>query len=425
MAPRTWFMIFLLILPSITPGFLQAGESPTSPPALLKASLQESHVIKGVPYVAQTEMNYCPYACLTMVFNYMGLNTSLDELLFYTGAGYTHTYRPEQRLPHADMWGGFEFMQSLFGVTERSWAPQDHNLSDDERWAQFYTRMKENIISDVPVITMVDPFSLPSLRNQFNVSDFIWKVMFPSGHHVIVVVGYNDSNQSICYNDPNAGYYGDGRYGTYAWMPQSVFRQAHERVGIYLLMTYVQTGAPLSKNDAFDMAFERNIDNLTGTQEHTWYSGINASVRMYLDFSPGENQSQTTGHMYKVYGSFGLNYTVDLVIHWLWSHIDPLHPNIYDMIMAGKQDAFGAIAAAKNHTAQYLAQCTAHPDLCRNQSALLLSESEQWRELSTYYSVFMRRGLFLSSVRAAFVMRHMEPLVKDIITIEKTLITQS
>jgi len=129
--------------------------------------------------------------------------------------------------------------------------------------------------------------------------------------------------------------------------------------------------------------------------------------------------------MYKAYGGTGMNYTLDLVIHWLLTHLNPNHPNIYDMIIAGKQDPFEEIAAAKNHTAQYLVQCVIHPSLCKNQSALLYSESAKWHQLSTYYTIFMRKGMFLSSIRATHVMSTMETLVQDIINIEEALITQT
>ncbi len=407
---------------SITPGFSTAWS--LSQP--LKAGFQESHVIDGVPYVAQPEVNYCPYACETMVFNYMGLNTSIDELLFYNGAVYRHVYRPEQRLPHVDLWGRFWFMQDIFGVTEHEWMPLDHNLSDDERWSQFYTCVKENISKDVPVITMVDPFALPSLRNQFRCSDFVWKAMFAPGHHVIVVVGYNDTNQSVCYNDPNAGYYGDGLLGTYAWMSESVFRQAHDNVGMYYIITYSQTGTPLSKQEAFDEAFRSNIENLTGGSSGPGgYHGINASEQLAFDFSQGVNQSRETSRLYKTYGGTGLNYTVDLVIHWLLTHVEPGSPNIYDMIIAGKQDAFGEIAAAKKHVAHYLAACMIYPGLCQNQSVLLHRESEQWYNLSASYDVFMRKGQFLSNLRAAHVMSTMETLMKDIVSLERALVELS
>jgi hypothetical protein len=420
---KPWLTIFFFIILITTSGLSNTMALSTNAPSLAKSELQANHVIEGVPHVAQTEVNYCPYACETMVLNYMGLNTSIDELLFYNGAGYRHLYVPDERLPYMDLWSRFGFMQSIFGVTEQDWRA-DNNLSDDERWAQFYTHVKENISNDVPVITMVDPFALPSLRDQFKCSDFIWKTMFPPGHHVIVVVGYNDSNQSICYNDPNAGYYGDGRLGTYVWMPQSVFRQAHENVGMYFVITYTQTGTPLSKQDAFDEAFSSNIENLSGgSSSQGWYRGINASEQMALDFSPGVNQSQETSSLYKTYGGTGLNYTVDLIIHWLLTHLNPKQPNIYDMIVAGKQNPFGAIAAAKKHVAEYLATCMIYPGLCKNQSVLLQNESNQWYNLSASYDIFMRKGLFLSNLRTVHVMNDMEHLTNDIISVEKALIS--
>lgn len=426
MVPRTWLIVSFLVLLSVAPGFSRTGASSASPATLLNARLQETHVINRVPYVAQTEVNYCLFASVTMVFNYMGLNTSLDELLFYTGIGYSHSYSEEQRLPQVAIWGRFDFLYHLFGVTATSWQPPNQNLSNDVRWELYYARVKENISRDIPVITMVDPFSLPSLRDQFKVNDFVWEKMFPPGHHVIVVVGYNEANQSICYQDPNAGYYGNGSLGTYAWMPLSSFRLAHEKLKNYRIITYAQTGTPLSKQEAFDEAFSKNIDNLTGgSQVNGWYYGINASEAMELDFSPGVNQSQETSRMYKAYCGTGLNYTLDLVIHWLCCHIDPTHPNIYDMIVAGKQDPFEEIAAVQNHTAQYLAQCMIHPSLCKNQSALLRNEAEQWHQLSTSYTIFMRKGMFLSNVRAAYVMSTMKALVKNIIHIEEALITQT
>jgi len=425
MATGIKLIFVLLVALSIVPCFSGIEAHSASLPPAHKAGLQESHVIEGVPYVAQTEVNYCPYACETMVFNYMGLNTSIDELLFYSGAGYRQVYHQDQRLPQVDLWGRFGYMQSLFAVTEQEWMA-DHNLSDDERWSQFYAHVKENITRDVPVITMVDPFALPSLRDQFTCGDFIWKALLGSGRHVIVVVGYNDTNQSVCYNDPNAGYYGDGRLGTYAWMPLSVFRQAHENVGMYFVITYAQTGTPLSKRDAFDEAFRSNIENLTdGSSSQGWYRGINASEQMALDFSPGANQSRETSRMYKAYGGTGLNYTVDLIIHWLLTHLNPKHPNIYDMIVAGKQNPFGEIAAAKKHVAQYLATCLIYPGVCKNQSVFLQNESGQWYNLSASYNVFMRKGVFLSNLRAAHVMSGMERLMSTIVSLEQALISQS
>jgi len=66
-----------------------------------------------------------------------------------------------------------------------------------------------------------------------------------------------------------------------------------------------------------------------------------------------------------------------------------------------------------------------YPDLCKNQSTLLRNESEKWHDLSEYYTIFMRKGMFLSNLRAAYVISGMEKLTNDIIGIEEALITQT
>lgn len=426
MIGRKFIIVSFIVILSATPSLSSNCVSPPSPSNNWDSRSQESHLINGVKYVAQNERNFCVYACLTMIFNYMDLNTTLDELLFYGGVGYTHSYSEGTRLPNSDIWNRFEFLYYVYGVTEHSWIPPVQNLSSDALWEQYYERLKENITNDTPVVTRVDPFSLPSLRNQFKTNDFVWKIMFPPGFHVIVVVGYNETNQSICYQDPNAGFYGNDSFGTYAWIPMSEFRQAHEKINDYVIITYTQSDTPLSKQEAFDEAFRKNIENLTGgSQAHGRYYGINASQKMHLDFSLGTNQSQETSAIYKEYCGTGMNYTLDMIMQRLCSFVDPLHPNIFDIIMAGKEDPFEDIAAGKDHAAEYLEQCVIHPALCKNQSSLLRSEAEKWHDVSTYYKIFLRKGMFLSDGRAAHAMSRMETLMNDIIGIEETLITQT
>jgi hypothetical protein len=268
---------------------------------------------------------------------------------------------------------------------------------------------------------------MPSLRNQFKVNDFLWNKLFLPSYHVIVVIGYNETNQSICYNDPNAGFYGDGSYGDYAWINLSNFRKAHEKNNDYCIDTYKQINQPCPKKDAFEKAFRKNIENLTGDFPEYWWAcyGINASKKMQMDFSPGKNNSQETSHMYKEYGDTGVNFTIINFMHRLCSILYPHKPNIFDIIMAGEEIPFEDIAAGKNCVADYLQNCLIHPSLCKNQSNLLRKESEKWHELSKYYEIFLRKGIFLSDLRAALLMNKMEKLMKNIIDIEEVLIAQS
>jgi Mg2+ and Co2+ transporter CorA len=390
------------------------------------SNTQESHLIKGVSYVAQNERNFCVYACLTMIFNNMGLNTSLNEMLFYSGVGYTHSYNLAKRLPNEEIYRRFDFLYSVYGVSSQSWWPQDNTLSKDELWEQYFTRLKENITKDIPVITMVNPFSLPSLRNQFKVNDDLWKTIFPTGKHVILVIGYNETNRTICYNDPNAGFYGDNHFGDHAWINISTFRQIQEKINNYHFNIYIPSSQPLTKNDAFEQAFRKNIENLTGgIQPDKRYYGISASKQMQNDFSSGENKSQQTYQMYKEYGGNGVNISLFICMHTFCSIINPRHPNVFDILLAGKQSPFADIAAIKSNVADYLQNCSIQPSLCKNQSDLLRNESARWHELSNYYNIFLRKGIFLSDVRAIQVMNNMDKLVREIIDIEEALIAQS
>jgi hypothetical protein len=389
------------------------------------SDFSEVHIIEGVPYVAQNGTYFCYYACLTMIFDYMELNASLNEMSFYGGVGYTHSYGSDERLPNDIIYFNLNFVFDMYGVTEQEWQVSNPNLPKDELWEQYYARLKENISKDTPVMVAVDPFSMPSLRNQFIINDFLWNLFFPPGFHLIVVIGYNDTNQSICYNDPNAGFYGANRYGDHVWMALGKFREAVEKnkYNVYLISTYKQIYQPYTKKEAFEAAFRKNIENLKGNFSH-WILGINASKKMQLDFSPGKN-SKETRLLYKKYGKTGLNFILTDFIHKWCSILYPQKPTIFDILSIGTDDPYKEIAFGKNHIANFLENCSIHPDLCKNQSNLLMQEAAKWNELSQNYKIFLRRGILLSDLRAALVMVKMEKLIENIIGIEEALISES
>ena len=63
----------------------------------------DSHLIKGIPYVAQTEGYFCYYADITMIFNHLGYDVSIEDILFYDGLGYIHSYNTWYDIPHASV----------------------------------------------------------------------------------------------------------------------------------------------------------------------------------------------------------------------------------------------------------------------------------------------------------------------------------
>src|SRR5512136_2919391 len=90
--PMKTILTLLLIFLSVTSSLTAIPSAVSNFPENRNAWFPEGYLITDVPYVAQTERNFCVYSCCTMVFNFMGLNTTLDEMLFYGGLGYTHSY---------------------------------------------------------------------------------------------------------------------------------------------------------------------------------------------------------------------------------------------------------------------------------------------------------------------------------------------
>jgi len=413
--PKTGTLILIIIF-LCTQGTFNA---PATNPADTSHTqdLQPSHVINGIPYTAQTEFNYCYYACLTMALNFMGLNTSLDEVLFFGGVGYTHSFNGDNRLPAPVIY--FNDFLNLFGVQENDWTARIPDPPSDENWTAYCTRLQDNITNDQPVMTMVYPFSLPSLRTQFAVDNKTWNILFPTGIHAVLVIGYNTTNQSVCYQDPNAGYYGDSRYGDHAWMTLSQLRTAVENCIFhrYRIATLNQTTPPLPRDEAAAAALQMNHFDLEGDSRPGF--GVNATRQLCDWYSP-ENRTNTS-ELYEQQGGPSHHVVLIRLMRLLCSVLRPLKPNIFDILSIPPHDPFKQIAAGKNHAADYLNES---PFLTwgKNESRLLRGEALLWNALSYRYQIFLRRGPFISPPSAERMMQTMERLMQDILTVEQTIL---
>jgi hypothetical protein len=172
----------------------------------------DSHIILDpmVPYVGQGNDSYCMYASTTMQIKYFGFNITLPEILHDFGHGYIHLYSrflPPTRTP----FGGSGISTSNFNMNlladgynltfnDNSLYRTDENIS---LWNQYYARLKVYISKDIPVQTHLNPYKLTFWNERFNLSNET------DGGHAVVIVGYNDSNNSICYNDPSAAIYNE------------------------------------------------------------------------------------------------------------------------------------------------------------------------------------------------------------------------
>jgi len=246
----------------------------------------DSHIIKDVPYVGQETGFYCFYASVTMILKYYGINTTLKEVLHHFGIGYSLFYnniyyivknQPVLSEPSYFRYplSGKDFCQSvsnlielasLFNLTFNYWLPDQNACSIELNWGDYWSKVKENITNDVPVMTSVNTKYFPYT----NIS---------SGH-VVVIVGFNETH--VFYNDPATALFSKPENGFYANMSIYIFQKAVNSTPVtrFLVETFRNdSNVCYNRTKIFEKAHERNIRRLEGFVTENYQSinfGINA-----------------------------------------------------------------------------------------------------------------------------------------------------
>jgi len=269
------FMLLTLIVPSYL-----ATENTGS---------EESHLIEDVPYSYQSDYG-CLYASLDMLFKYHGKNSSMLKNMFYNGVGYAYAFDMKLesliKLPinqepidfnfypsHVICQGGkdLHFLASLYGINLSLNHQESVVFNHIKAWNDWWENVKEIIKQDIPVLTAIDPCAWPIYYELFNKT----RPMPGRSGHAIVLVGFNESNKTICVQDPMAGadeYYNPDRIG-YQWIDEKDFKIAMARSywefseNSYSYSYVTDTFETPNFDDAFRAAHERNIERLKGNIE--------------------------------------------------------------------------------------------------------------------------------------------------------------
>jgi hypothetical protein len=419
----------------------------------------ECHVIDGVPYVGQETDFYCVFASPTMIFRYYGINTSLAEVLFNSGVGYSMVYSPYWL--HRCLIGGTgatnwkidrEFLATLYGLSyNETWTAQRN--PPDTCWDKYWKNVKQNITQDRPVLTWVNPVYLSSVQNAvkkaLNISgnwwnkipDFVWG-LFPSiVSHMIVLVGFNENNGTVCFNDPAAALMGHPECGTYAWMPIQDFQKAMQSLArqsdtAYMVGAFANTSEnPLDKETAFKQAYARNLELMNGNvslyDDHViddWkcaHFGVNALKQLKTDLGSGIPHRITTIYLYKyvcVKNCFTISYR-------LYKLFDIFLPALLDLsdyhCMA---NYYHRAAVEKMNVSQYLWQTKDLVDdanifwICERDAILLSREAENFTKLASNFSLFLEKGIFLTLPCAFPITDAMARVVDEAISIEEEIL---
>jgi len=410
----------------------------------------ESYLIQGVPYVGQTGP-YCYYASCTMIYKYYGVNTSESEVLFTTGVGHSLAYPwtspgaiEDSSWTHYPV-SGFalsqetDFICGLYNLSFHEWKPNYNNLTETEIWEQYWQRVKENITNDIPVITTPAPMGLTSNIRLFkhitNIPDGLLDMvanLFPGGAHAIVIVGFNESNQTICFNDPNPGFYDKPEYGTYAWMNLKNFSRLMK---FYFIWTFKKTSSePLNKAYIFEKVHQRNIQRMNGNasaygtcifygdtaEKFNEILGINALKKYLEDLKAGLNNLLLIFYEYKKTGiKRHLLTTFSRIIPSKFIPRSILEMFIDD-IVGDRQ--FKNIILDKQHASEVLWNYSYLSPIILEEAKLLNREIENWTSLQEYYSNFAKRGIFITIFRGYQIINEMSEIIGNIIEIEQKII---
>jgi len=439
--------IFTILLLTIFPAVSSLSVLSTNSNIFYNNS--DSHLIKGVPHVSQETAFYCLLASPTMVFKYYGVNTTLREVVYNSGAGYSLVYPfPESNkvpTPGSHLtfsYGDRSFLASLYGLSYENFR-SNNTLTDDECWQEYWEKVKQNISEDIPVIANVESNNFVYYafnKNESVIPNWLLNIIPSTGGHVIVLVGFNESNETVCYLDPASTLYEKTSEGHYNWMNINYFKTAVSKYPLpYSYGIFTNTSNdPLPREEMFEKAHKRNMEKLKGNIsvydlsdfekffENIWNKtkiGINASKELKKDYEKGVKNPFKTILNYKFCKYAGIRrLIIDFLAQLLFSYLN-IPQALFEFIQ--QNNFLNVIVTDKLYTSEYLNENIDIGISIESEAILFEQEAENWSKLLTYNSEIKKRGFFISFPRALLIINKMERIMENIIAIEENIIAES
>jgi len=381
--------------------------------------INESHIIDNprIPYVSQETGFYCRFASLTMIIKYYVENATLNDILFNSGIGYTLAYfRPLKIHPLPGImicqWEDFsgEFIAPLYGLSYERWTAKNQ----EDKWHQYWPKLKEKINQDTPILTDVDPFALPWYKDHINTSNET------HDSHSIVIVGYNESANIVYYNDPGPTVGGESENNC-SYVPLSLddFRDGLKnntiQITSYMLENFEKNTNPKSKEEIFNISHERNIQRLKGNYSEPIFNiipltdyGLKAVKSIRKDAGIGLKHRFSTLLLMKFFNI--MNYTI------------PIGPSKGDLQAS---QIIKIIAIEKQNMSKYLLENQDSSLLCIMEGELLAKEASHWYNLSELDNELFKacsEGPIKSWFRSISIFNQIKKELDEIICIEEEII---
>jgi len=397
----------------------------------------EEHIIDGVPCVDQVPY-FCHYASLTMIFRYYGINTTQYEVLHNSGGGYSVANRPKiidrafiappykfkcwcsYEVCHGD--DDLRFLATLYGLSYKCFRVKSS--------ADYWDIAKQYLKKDVPICTYIDLSVIPSYRKEFNIPNNIIGDLISLGH-AIVLVGFNESNGTVCYNDPGAKFYLHTS-GAYVFLDLKTFLKGVEKV--YLannhfpihntIRIFEKIAEPLPKDVAYKLVHQRNIERMKGNpyaydpkliQENFYKTGVEAIKSLKIDFRSI---------------NFLFNFIPKIPFYKSINLIATLLKQTYVFPFTEIKHSFQYLFIEKHNISQYLVENKYISPICIHDAILLDKEAECWKNLTLLteeLNVIVKNNSCLMKIfiLSKPILDRMVDTIDRIIFLEKAIINDS
>jgi len=430
---KIFLSIFIVFLFSSSPLISAGGIKETN--LVNDADIPASHLIENVQYVSQLP-GHCFFACLEMIYKYYGIeNISQSELSALQGQAYSLLYQPSLKAkthrpfikpsykyyyqPSIFSNQGNEdirFVADLLGFEVENHHPDKYN-SHIENWNNYWSKLKETISNNTPLITCIDLFVWPLYLEPNKIPKI--KGLIQRDSHSILVVGYNESNQTVCVHDPYSGQLNESEKGTYYWTSLSLFkrgvRRAHWDIvfSSYDMYIFKKVNSTLSKEEIFEECHDRNIEKMKGNKtayDKEFYRdnfekfGIEVWQQMKKDFDSYFIQFLP---IYRILNRF------------TWMPFDMINVNSYE---AGLKSE---VAELLNKTA-YVLENQSLKDIYIYESKLFFNESKKLDELASLTkdlkNAVEQIRFFKSYFESRIIVDNICDKIDEIISIEEAII---
>jgi len=388
-------------------------------------AITDSHVIEGIPYVG----GLCSWAVETMILQYYGINTSMNELFYISGSAYCSASFPPlaslQEIPvkytccPGLFLGAFdyEYYESLYGMSLFSWQPEN-TFNTGKCWNEYWSKIKYYISSDTPLGVMIDPCAWPIYKD---VQNWSRTPFFKRGGHQILIVGYNETNGTICFQDPEATYYNLPDKEGYLWDDLNTFRIAVKRLNYlkepgcysYFLFGLEKVSESLPKKTIIEEANIRNIEKMKGNK--SIYEEIGLDFQNY-----GIKSIKSLKQEF-----LDLNKTMLLALYCL-------KEKILQKFLSGGNAYHNFWSTSnfnyeiKHNVSEFLLENQDISPICKYGGELLENESKCWKNINLIVTelneIHKSNGLFKSMMLSKPLINEVVTLLDSIITIEQAII---